>query len=161
MIARYFEPHSLDAKNLAKEGHIFIDDKDKNILASLKTMYVIEKNFQSVSPNATLGELVKVVSLSKRNIFPVVENEILSGIIVLDDIREIMFKNELYENTYVQQLMHNPPATISSEESIQSVMKKFDKTNAWNLPVIDENKYIGFVSKSSLLVKYREKLIQT
>ena len=161
MIARYFEPHSLDVKNLAKQGHLFVDDKDKNILASLKTMYVIEKNFQSISPDATLGELTEVVSTSKRNIFPVVKHEILLGIIVLDDIREIMFKHDLYESVFVKQLMHNPPAIISSDESIQSVMKKFDETNAWNLPVIDEGKYIGFVSKSSLLVRYREKLIQT
>jgi CIC family chloride channel protein len=160
MIARYFEPHSLDVKNLAKKGYVFIDDKDKNILASLKTMAVIEQNFQAISPDASLGELIEVVAHSKRNIFPVVEDEMLVGIILLDDIREIMFKQEMYESISVRQLMHNPPATISSDESIQSIMKKFDETNAWNLPVIDEGKYIGFVSKSSLLVKYREKLIQ-
>ena len=161
MIAKYFEPHSLDVKNLASEGHLYVDDKDKSILASLKMMSVIEKDFEKISPDDTLGELVNVVSHAKRNVFPVVKNDELLGIIVLDDIREIMFKHELYESILVKQIMHNPPAIISSDESIQSVMKKFDEAHAWNLPVVDNGRYIGFVSKSSLLVKYRERLIKS
>jgi CIC family chloride channel protein len=161
LIVKYFEPYSMDSKKLAEQGHLFIDDKDKSILASLKIISVIERNFQTISPEATLGELVEVVSHSKRNIFPVVENEILIGIILLDDIREIMFKHEMYATIKVRQLKQTPPATVSPVESVQSVMKKFDETNAWNLPVVsNEGKYIGFVSKSSLLIKYRNRLIQ-
>ena len=152
MISRYFEPHSLDVRNLAREGHLYVDDKDKNILASLKTISVVEKDFEKISPDATLRELIEVVSHAKRNIFPVVKDDILLGIIVLDDIREIMFKQELYDNVSVAQLMHNPPATISPNEPIHSVMKKFDEAHAWTLPVVENGRYLGFVYKSSLLV---------
>ncbi|MCX6182778.1 MAG: chloride channel protein [Bacteroidetes bacterium] len=160
MIAKYFEPFSMDSKKLAAQGHIFIDDKDKTILSSLKMVAVIETNFQSVSPDATLGELIEVVAQSKRNIFPVVENEMLVGIVLLDDIREIMFKHELYDKIQVRELLQNPPETINADEDVQSVMKKFDETNAWNLPVLNDGKYVGFVSKSSLLIKYRDKLMK-
>jgi CIC family chloride channel protein len=158
MIVKYFEPFSMDSKKLAAQGHIFIDDKDKTILSSLKTVAVIETNFQPVAPDATLGELIEIVSHSKRNIFPVVDNDVLVGIVLLDDIREIMFKQELYDKILVRELQQSPPAIINADEDVQSVMKKFDETNAWNLPVISEGKYIGFVSKSSLLIKYRDRL---
>ncbi len=160
MIAKYFEPYSMDTKKLAKKGHIFTSDKDKNILATLSTMKVIETEFQVVAQDATLGQLVEVVAKSKRNIFPVVADGMLVGIILLDNIREIMFKSEMYDTILVKQLMRKPPATISVDEDMQSVMKKFDETDAWNLPVLDEGKYVGFVSKSNIFTKYRETLVQ-
>jgi len=161
-IARYFEPYSLDTKNLALKGYLVSENKDSSILESINTMQVVENNFQTVAPQCSLRELLNVVSHSKRNIFPVVEQGKLKGIILLDDIREIMFNAELYDTTFVNQLMHQPPAIVSLGESLQSVMKKFDDTLAWNLPVIDENEiYLGFVSKSGLLVKYREKLLKS
>lgn len=161
MIVKYFEPYSMDTKTLAKKGQIFTSDRDKNILSSLKTIKVIENDFQSVAPAATLGELVEVVANSKRNIFPVLENEQLLGIILLDNIREIMFKHEMYSTVLVKQLMRKPAAIIAPDESMQAVMKKFDETGAWNLPVIDDGKYIGFVSKSSIFNKYRTQLIKS
>lgn len=161
MVVKYFEPYSMDTKRLAKKGHIFTSDKDRNILSSLKTAKVVETDFQIVSPNATLGQLVDIVAHSKRNIFPVVANEMLEGIILLDNIREIMFKHEMYDKVLVKQLMKRPPAIISPDEDMQSVMKKFDETNSWNLPVVNERRYIGFVSKSSIFTQYRNKLIKT
>ncbi|MFH1005595.1 MAG: chloride channel protein [Bacteroidota bacterium] len=161
MIVKYFEPYSMDTKKLAKKGHIFTADKDKNILSTLKTVKVVETDFQIVSPDATLGQLVKVVARSKRNIFPVVADEVLVGIILLDNIREIMFKHEMYESVLVKQLMRKPPATVSLDEDMLSVMKKFDETNAWNLPVVNEGKYVGFISKSSIFTKYRETLVRS
>ena len=120
---------------------------------------MIETDIQIVSPGSTLGELVNVVAHSRRNIFPVVSNEgKLEGVILLDNIRETMFKVELYDKVFVKQLMQNPAAIISPSEDMQSVMKKFDETGAWNLPVVDEDKYVGFVSKSSIFTKYRQKL---
>jgi len=162
LVVKYFEPYSMDTKRLAKKGHIFTADKDRNILSSLKTAKVIETDFQSISPNATLGELVEVVAHSKRNIFAVVsKDEMLVGIILLDNIREVMFKHEMYDKVLVKELMRTPPAVIAPDEDVQSVMKKFDETNAWNLPVVDEGKYVGFVSKSGLLTKYRDRLVKT
>lgn len=161
MISKYFEPYSMDIKRLAKKGHVFTSDKDRNILTSLKISKVIETDFQLVSPDATLGELVGVVALSKRNIFPVVADEMLLGVIVLDNIREIMFKHDMYDKVYVKELMRKPFATIAPEEAMELVMKKFDETGAWNLPVLNEGKYIGFISKSSIFVQYRNRLIKT
>ncbi len=160
-LVKYFEPYSMDTKRLAKKGKVFTSDKDKNILTSLKTSKIIETDFQIISPEATLGDLVNLVARSKRNIFPVVADEMLVGIILLDNIREIMFKHEMYNSVYVKELMRPPPAYISAEEDMKSVMKKFDETGAWNLPVLKEGKYIGFISKSSIFVQYRSRLIKT
>src|ERR1019366_7334258 len=160
-VVKYFEPFSMDMKKLATKGEIFTADKDKNVLAALKTIKVIETGFQIVSPNATLGQLVDVVAHSKRNIFPVIENEMLVGIILLDNIREIMFKHEMYNSVFVNQLMQKPPAIITTDEDMHSVMKKFDETNSWNLPVVEDGKYIGFISKSSIFTQYRETLVRS
>lgn len=161
MVVKYFEPYSMDMKKLAQKGEIFTANKDKNVLAALKTIKVIETEFQIISPMTTLGQLVDIVAHSKRNIFPVVENEMLVGIILLDNIREIMFKHEMYNSIFVNQLMQNPPAIITIDEDMHSVMKKFDETNAWNLPVVEDGKYVGFISKSSIFTQYRETLVRS
>ena len=158
-ISKYFEPFSMDNKRLAKRGKVFTQDRDHNILTTIRTQNLIEKNFQCISPEYSLGNLVDIISKSKRNIFPVVNDEqMLLGVITLDSIREIIFKTELYNSIIVKDLMKTPPATISSIESMESVMKKFDETNAWNLPVLDNNIYVGFISKSSVFSSYRTKL---
>lgn len=161
IISKYFEPYSMDIKRLAKRGHVFTSDKDRNILTSLRISKLIESDFQIVSPEATLGELVEIVTHSKRNIFPVVEEEMLVGVIVLDNIREVMFKHEMYDKVYVKELMRKPFAILNPDESMESVMKKFDETGAWNLPILKEGKYLGFISKSSIFVQYRKRLIRT
>ena len=161
-VVKYFEPHSMETKKLAKRGHIFTTDKDKNILASLKTSKVIETGFQVISPEATLRQLVDLVAHSNRNIFPVVtKEETLVGIILLDNIREIMFKQDKYDTILVKQLMRKPPAVIDPDDDMNAVMKKFDETGAWNLPVIEDGKYVGFISKSSIFTKYRENLVKS
>jgi len=106
-----------------------------------------------------LGDLVALVQKSKRNIFPVVnEDQELMGIITLDDIREMMFNQEYQKSVIVQTLMHRPPDTVSPKDKMQEVMSKFEKTGAWNLPVIQHGKYIGFVSKSRIFNAYRTRL---
>lgn len=161
-ISKYFEPFSMDTKKLGQSGKIFTYDRDHNILTTIRTSNLIETNFQKISPNDTLGNLVEIISKSKRNIFPVTDNDNkLLGIIILDDIREIMFKNEMYDKVTANELMTTPPATISSTQTMESVMKKFDETGAWNLPVIENGQYIGFISKSSVFTSYRTKLKAT
>lgn len=162
LVVKYFEPLSMDEKILLKKGHVITHSKDKTILSSLKMDKIIENDFQKVKPEATLKELTEVVARSTRNIFPVVNSENqLVGIIYLDMIREIMFKSELYDTVLVEQLMKNAPAQVSPGENMHSVMKKFDNTGLWNLPVVEDGQYVGFVSKSSLLTKYRSRLIKT
>ena len=158
-VMKYFEPYSMDAKKLAKKGHVLTKDKDKTILAALKTNAIIETGFHQVAPETTLGELVDIVAHSSRNIFPVVDKlNRLHGVITLDNIREIMFKHELYEKVTVKELMRLPLATITPGESMHAVMKKFDETGAWNLPVIENEEYKGFISKSSVFSSYRQML---
>ena len=127
----------------------------------MKLGSVTERDFSSVNPDMTLRELIKVISASKRNLFPVIneENE-LQGIIMLDDIREIMFDTDAYDKIYVHNLMALPPAVILYDEKMSNVVKKFNETGAWNLPVIKNNKYNGFVSKSKMFEVYRKHLIE-
>ena len=128
----------------------------------MKLDSVIETNFITLNPEMTLGEMLrKGVSKSTRNLFPVTnEQNALVGIILLDDIREFMFDQTLYNSTTVETFMHSAPEYIFYEtDSMETVMKKFQDSGAWNLPVIKNEKYFGFVSKSKLLTAYRRQLI--
>ncbi len=161
MTIKIFEKHSLYAMRLAQRGELITHDKDKAVLTLLKMDRVIEQDFQILYPNMTLGELVKVISKSRRNLFPVVnpDNQTLIGILLLDEVRNIMFRPELYEKFTVKQLMVSPPAILHQDLSMEQVMQIFEDTNAWNLPVVDDKKrYVGFVSKSEIFNSYRRVL---
>jgi len=157
-----FEPHSLYAMRLAQKGELLTHNKDKAVLTLLKTNNVIETDLTVLAPEMTLGELVKIISQSKRNIFPVVDTEtkVLLGVVLLDEVRNIMFRPELYQRFNVRKLMISPPATINQNLPMEKVMKLFEDTGAWNLPVVDNSKrYIGFVSKSKIFSSYRHVLV--
>jgi CIC family chloride channel protein len=159
-ISKHFEKFSMDAKKLASSGLMFTNDKDKNILTTISTSRLVETDFIKIFPMQTLGDFVKIIATSKRNIFPVVnEKDKLLGIIILDNVREVIFKSELYEKVLVKELMSMPPEIVAPYEPMESVMKKFDETGAWNLPVIDHGVYVGFISKSSIFSNYRNKLM--
>jgi chloride channel protein, CIC family len=131
------------------------------VLTLMRIKEVIETDFSQVKAEDTLGDLVKVIANSKRNIFPVVDDEgYLSGIVAMDDIRDIIFKPELYHETIVEEIMTMPPAQISLSDTMEKVMETFSETSAWNLPVLDEGKYAGFISKSKMLSVYRSQLIR-
>ncbi|MFA6832598.1 MAG: chloride channel protein [Bacteroidaceae bacterium] len=156
-----FEPHSIYNIRLAKKGDLITHHKDKAVLTLMKMENVVEKNFRVVHPNMDLGQLVKEIALSHRNVFPVVDDDgTLKGIVILDDIRNIMFRQELYHRFTVNKLMTTVPDKLSISDSMEQVMDTFDKTHAWNLPVLDEDgKYLGFVSKSKIFSSYREVLV--
>ncbi len=157
----YFEPHSIYTKRLAARGELITHHKDKAVLTLFKMGQVIETDLKTVPPEANLGELVKIVSKSKRNMFPVVDaKDNLLGIVLLDNIREIIFKPAQYEKIKVTDIMDMPPATVSPNENMASVMKKFEDSGAWNLPVLDDKKYVGFISKSKIFSEYRKILMQ-
>ena len=156
----YFEPHSIYTKRLAQRGELITHHKDRAVLTLMKLNKVLETDFSIVHPDTTLGELVKIISKSKRNIFPVVDvNENLLGIVTLNDIREIMFNSDMYTETMVEELMTIPPAFIQHDDNMDVVMQKFERTGAWNLPVVDDGKYLGFVSKSKIFSVYRRVLV--
>lgn len=153
------EPHSIYARRLAMKGDLITHNKDKAVLTLMKLDKVIETDLKTVSVEATLGDLVKVVSRSSRNIFPVIDSKgELLGIVLLDDIRKIMFNQDLYETTYVRDYMTTPPTVVDVMDPMDVVMKKFEETSAWNLPVIQDEKYIGFVSKAKIFNTYRRVL---
>lgn len=156
-----FEPHSIYSMRLAKKGELITHHKDKAVLTLLSINSVVENDFEQVRPDMDLGEMVKVISQAKRNLFPVVDaGGRLLGIVALDDIRNIMFRQELYHRFKVEKFMVSPPARIRVSDSMEEVMKAFDDTKAWNLPVVDEEgKYKGFVSKSKIFNSYRQVLV--
>ena len=156
-----FEPHSLYAMRLAQKGELLTHNKDRSVLTLLKMDNVLETDLKTVSPDMTLGQLVKVIADSKRNIFPVVDAKgELQGILLLDEVRNIMFQPRLYKRFTVAQLMNYPQAVIQRDMPMEKVMEIFEDTGAWNLPVVDEQKkYIGFVSKSKIFNSYRHVLV--
>lgn len=158
-----FEPHSIYSMRLAQKGELLTHHKDRAVLTLLKLDSVIEKDFQTVTPEMSLGDLVKVIARSSRNTFPVVDEKgVLLGLVLLDNIRNIMFRPELYNRFHVLKFMVSAPAKICTNMPMEKMMRIFDDTKAWNLPVVDEEgRYIGFVSKSMIFNAYREVLVET
>lgn len=156
---KMFEPYSIYAMRLAQRGELLTHHKDKAVLTLLKINNVIETDFISVRPEMSLKEMVEVISKSNRNLFPVVdESGRLLGVVLLDEIRNIMFRPDLYHRMFVHTFMSMPPASIEVGESMERVMKIFDDTGAWNLPVVEGGRYVGFVSKSKIFNSYRRVL---
>lgn len=157
-----FEKHSIYAIRLAKKGELITHHKDKAVLTFLKIEDLLEKNIPTVAPEMTLGDVVKVMSQSNRNIFPVVNDEgVLRGLVLVNDIRNIMFRPELYDRFQVEKFMVGAPAKINIHSSMEKVMNTFEDTKAWNLPVIDDKGvYQGLLSQSSVFNAYREVLLE-
>ena len=160
--ARSIEPYSIYTKRIAKKGELLTHDSDQAVLTLLKTNDLIETDFTPVRIDFTMRELVAVVANSKRNIFPVVDSKNhFQGYVSLEDIRGEMFKYENYDSWHVYNFMRSAPAYVYVNEKMDSVMSKFEQTEAWNLPVVTEDRtYVGFVSKSKIFSSYREQLKQ-
>lgn len=152
----YFENFSFYTSKLIKSGDLIPYDRDKQLLSLMQINRLIEKDLLVIEPDKKLEDLVSLVKKSHRNIFPVVtENNELLGIITLDDIREIMFDPESQKNVIISTIMHKPPAVVKTDENMQYVMTLFEKTGAWNLPVVNSEGYVGIVSKSRIFNAYR------
>ncbi len=162
-ITKYVHPHSVYNMELGRRGELITHDKDHAVLTLMDIDKVIEDNFAIVHPKMTLGDMVhNAVVKSNRNIFPVVDpdDKTLLGIILLDDIRAIMFNQSLYNEVLVSDVMHTPPDIIEfDKDKMTEIMRKFQDSGAWNLPVIKNGIYVGFISKSKLLTAYRRRLI--
>ncbi len=155
-----FNPHSIYTTQLARRGELITHDKDQAVLTLMRLHREIETDFTCVDPYDKLGDLVKVISNSQRNLFPVVDKKNnLIGIVNLNEIRDVIFKQELYADTHVHDLMNDAPDYVRKEDSMETVMFKFEQSGAWNLPVLDsDGHYVGFVSKSKLFSAYRSLL---
>ncbi len=161
-VTRAIEPYSIYTKRIAKKGELLTHDSDQAVLTLLKTSELIESDFMTIRIDATLRDLVDKVAQSKRNIFPVVDSRNhFQGYVSLEDIRRDMFKYEKYDSLHVYNFMKSAPAYVYVDEKMDSVMRKFEHTEAWNLPVVDRDRtYVGFVSKSKIFSAYREQLKQ-
>ena len=159
-VSRIFTPYGIYARRLAKRGELLTHQKDRSVLTLLKMDSVIEKDFSIVHPDMSLKDMVDIIAQSHRNLFPVTDEEgKLLGVVLLDDIRNIMFRPDLYRRINVDRFMSKPPTKIIVGTPMEKVMKTFDDTGAWNLPVIDEEgHYVGFVSKSKIFNSYRQVL---
>ncbi|MBL7882152.1 MAG: chloride channel protein [Chryseobacterium gambrini] len=159
LIAKWFSPISPELKSLADQGKIFTNKHDKNILFSLKTEEFIDRYSQAIDENAPITELFELVKNGSKNIFAVInEEKVLRGILTLDDIRPYLFANNEVSVTLIQ-MMKAPPAIIHPEDQPLDILQTFDDTGVWNLPVVDpNNKFIGFISKSTILMSYRQLL---
>ncbi len=156
---KVFEPYSIYTMRLARRGELLTHHKDKAVLTLLKMHSVIETDFLTVAPEMNLKQMVDTISKSNRNLFPVLDDkQRLLGVVLLDEIRNIMFRPDLYKRMYVSRFMSMPPAKLQLGDSMDHVMKTFDDTGAWNLPVVDGEKYVGFVSKSKIFNSYRRVL---
>jgi chloride channel protein, CIC family len=158
-VSKYLSPYSLDEAKLYQRPGSSPFTKDVHILSQLILERFIEKDFVPVKLGSTLRALTEAVAHSKRNIFPVIDSGgALAGVISIENIREIMFNASLYDTIRVNQLMQKPVVTCSSDDDMNLVMEKFDKSGVWNIPVLKDGKYLGFVSKSSVFSNYRERL---
>lgn len=159
-ITRYFEKYSIYTKKLIEVGLITFD-KDKDLLSRVDLNSIIETDFSVLQPEQTLRELVQTITQSKRNVFAVVDNDNhLRGIITIDDIREVMFDQTRYDKLKVRKLMSIPRYTTKATANVSELMDKFEEYNVWSIPVLDnEDRYMGFITKTSLLNQYREQLV--
>jgi CIC family chloride channel protein len=161
LTAHYFQSHSIYTKNLAARGELLTHDLDQNVLTLLNVESVIETSLDTVNPEMNLGELVKVIARSKRNIYPVLDpdNNFL-GIVWLDDVREIMFDRSQYDELKVRNLMFYPRATVNLTDTMETVMQKFRDSGLWNMAVLQDGKYKGYVSRSNVFNVYRGMLLE-
>ena len=157
---KIFQPNSVYTIQLAKRGDLMTHHHDKNILKMMSVEKLIEKNFKIAKVDYTLGDLVKVISESQRNIFPVVDKDnIFLGIVIMDDVRNIMFKPELYDKIKVKDIMFVPHEFVDiDKDDMQDVAEKFQHSNIYNMPVLRDHKYLGFISRANVFSSYRRKL---
>jgi CIC family chloride channel protein len=160
LVSKTIEPHTMDTKQLARHRKILSGDKDANILVTMQVKNLIETDFVRLYDTDYLEELIQAITVSERNTFPVLDRQNkLLGIVMLSDIKNIIFKKELYNQITIKAIMKPYPDVILLADDVTTIVEKFETTQAWNLPVLSEMGYIGFISKSKLFSAYRTELI--
>ena len=159
IVVRTFTPYSVYHIQLAQRKELLTHDKDANVLQMLKVRKLIETDFEKLSPDATLGDLTKAISRNHRNLFPVVDDEgNMVGMLKMDDVRSIIFNHELYDKVKIRELMYMPEYHIDPNDSMEVVANKFESSGRYNLAVIENGKYLGFISRARVFTKYRKQI---
>lgn len=160
-IVKIFMPNSVYTILLAKRGELLTHNADKNTLTLLNSKDLIENNFLTIDRNASLRELTKIISRSSRTVYVVIdEDNNFKGLVWLDHIKHLIFNTELYDKIYVRDLMYTPDVVISSEMSVPKIAEIFEQYDHYNIPVVDNGKYVGFISRARFLTNYRKLLKQ-
>ncbi len=160
LMVKHFEPYSMETKHLALKGEIFTHRKEQNILSTISIDEIIDESYGNISIHSTIRDMIKIVNESNKTVFAVHDDESLFvGILELNDIKKLILQKDIPEASSVSALVKHPSEVIYFKDSVTRLMKKFDDTNSWRLPVLNaENKFVGFISKSKLFAHYRKSL---
>ena len=157
-VNRMFFKESIYTRSIAEKGVKVSFNKNETILSMMTSDNLIETNFKTIRPEQTLGDLVKVIASSTRNIFPVVaENGDFKGHILFDDVRTFMFDTKLYD-TPVEKIMVYPDYIINYDETIESIVQKFEESHKYNIVIVDHGKYLGYISRANVFTTYQATL---
>ncbi|MDB4584126.1 chloride channel protein [Draconibacterium sp.] len=160
IIVRTFTPNSVYHIQLARRKELLTHDKDANVLQMLEVKKLIETDFEVLAPNATLRDLTVAISRNHRNLFPVVDTDgKMVGMLKMDDVRSMIFDHDKYDTTKISELMYMPEYHIDPNDSMEVVTNKFESSGRYNLAVIEDGKYIGFISRARVFTKYRKQII--
>lgn len=153
-----FEPHSIYGMRLAREGRLITHHTDRAVLTLMSLDSVIERSYVSLDKDMELGQLVHSLSKTRGGLLPVLDAAgNLLGEIDMNKLRHIVFRTELYHHFLVSQLMTQPPAKLRLGDPMEDVMKVFDKHNAEQLPVLDDEGHLfGYVSRAHIYTQYRQ-----
>lgn len=160
LVVRAFTPNSVYHMQLAQRKELLTHDKDANVLQMMDVRKLIETDFEVLSPNAKLRDLTVAISRNHRNLFPVCDEQgKMVGMVKMDDVRSLIFNHELYDKVKISELMYMPEYFIDPNDSMEVVTKKFEVSERYNLAVLENGKYLGFVSRARVFTRYRKQII--
>jgi CIC family chloride channel protein len=160
IIVRTFTPYSVYHFQLARRKQLLTHDKDANVLQLLEVRKLIEDDFEKLSPDSTLRDLTEAISRNHRNLFPVVGDDgILMGMLKMDDVRTMIFNHELYDKVKIKDIMYKPENFIDVNDSMDVVANKFESSGSYNLVVLEDGKYLGYISRARVFTNYRKQII--
>ena len=160
-LCHYIEPSSFYLKELVDRGHLLRPGTDARVLSDLSIKELLETDCVCVPQNMPLRDFVKIVETSRRNYFPVENGETgeFVGMLHLDDIRPYLFNRMLYDAVLVEQIMNPNVETVLPDEDLTKVLRKMDSQRLFSMPVVVNNRFVGMISKATLLDKYRKELM--
>jgi CIC family chloride channel protein len=158
-VSKYFEPFAMDIKRNVRKGEALTQDRDKNVLFSLRTDEFIEADYPILKPDQHLEDLIEILAQTNRSVFPVLnQRKELLGLVRLDQIRSLIFGADEGLNPTIGELMTDVKNTISTQDSMEEVMRVFEQTEDLSIPIIDQGYYRGFINKSTVFSAYRKAL---
>lgn len=163
-MCHYFEPASYYLHELVERGQLLRPGTDARVLSDMSVMEVIEKDCIAVPPDMRLREFTQIISISHRNYFPVEDPATgrFLGMIYLDDIRPYLFDPVMYDAVVMGEIMNTDIETVRPNDDLTDVLNKMDRKKLFSMPVVNNQRFLGMISKATLLDRYRRELaVQT